>query len=205
MALTSNQRNSATLAAAFLGAALIAAVYLYYGGNSDDNIRAALRSSARCAFLLYLLAFIARPLQQIYSTRVTRALLKHRRQFGIAFAGVHSAHLALIFYRAQQVPDFNVDLIGSHFGVIVYLLILFMLITSFDAPARAIGPRNWKILHTTGVYAIGFALAQTLLPNSRAEASRPDYILFTVLIVSAVALRLVAFVRKRSATTGPPQ
>ena len=205
LVLTSNQRNSVTLTAAFFGSALIAAIFLYYGGSSDDSIRVALRVSARCAFLFFLLAFVARPLQQLYSTRVTRALLEHRRQFGIAFAGVHCAHLMLIIYRAQQIPDFNVELGRSHFGVIVYLLILFMLITSFDAPARALGPRNWKILHTTGVYAIGFALTQTLLPNSRAEASQPDYILFTLLIVSAVALRLVAFIRQRSAVTKPPQ
>lgn len=200
--MTSNQRNWLTLTVAFATVSAAALAYLGFAGSNDETIRLLLRLSARVAFLIYLLAFIARPLQQLYATSFSRGLLRNRRQVGIAFAGVHTAHLGLIFYRAQQNPDFEFSLAANLPGAFFYLVILMMLITSFDGPARAIGRKAWKALHKTGIYLIGIPFVSTLLPRSQADLLQPEYLLSAILIVGAVLLRVAAYVRTRTARGG---
>ena len=145
MALTSNQKNWAVFFAAtgMVGAA--AAAVLGAAGNTDDNIALTLRASARAAFLVLLLVFVARPLHQLLVSPGTSALLRNRRLLGVAFAGIHTAHLGLILYRDYAVPEFEFSVRDNLPGGLTYLLIYLMLITSFDRPARAIGRTNWKI------------------------------------------------------------
>ena len=92
MTLTSNQRNWVVFGGASgvtWGAAML---YLGDVGSNDEAIRLTLRLSAQAAFVVFLFAFVARPLRQIVNTPLTRALLSNRRLIGIAFAGIHTAH-----------------------------------------------------------------------------------------------------------------
>jgi sulfoxide reductase heme-binding subunit YedZ len=199
--MTSSQRNWAALTAAILVTGLASTMFLAINGTSDENLRFVLRITARLAFLIFLLAFIARPLWQVFPTSASRTLLQYRRQIGVAFAGVHTVHLLVILTRVQLVPEFQLTA-KNHFGAITYLLILLMLITSFDSPARAIGRKSWKILHKTGLFVIAISFVQTLLPNSEQELYMPEYILFSALIVGAILLRISAFFSNRM--TGRP-
>jgi sulfoxide reductase heme-binding subunit YedZ len=204
--MTSGQKNWAALAAAVFVSGLVSTAYLSLNGPSDDNLRFVLRLTARSAFLIFLLAFIARPLQQVFPTAATHALLRCRRQIGVAFAGVHTVHLLVILTRVQLVPEFQLTA-KNHLGAITYLLILLMLITSFDGPARSVGRKNWEILHKTGLYVIAVSFIQTLLPNSEQEFYMPEYILFSSLIFGAILLRMTAFfnTRKTGRATERPQ
>jgi sulfoxide reductase heme-binding subunit YedZ len=204
--MTSGQKNWAALAAAVFVSGLVSTAYLSLNGPSDDNLRFVLRLTARSAFLIFLLAFIARPLQQVFPTAATHTLLRYRRQIGVAFAGVHTVHLLVILTRVQLVPEFQLTA-KNHLGAITYLLILLMLITSFDGPARSVGRKNWKILHKTGLYVIAVSFIQTLLPNSEQELYMPEYILFSSLIFGAILLRMTAFfnTRKTRRATERPQ
>jgi DMSO/TMAO reductase YedYZ heme-binding membrane subunit len=125
-------------------------------------------------------------------------MLRHRRQIGVAFAGVHTVHLLVILTRAQLVPEFQLTA-KNYLGAMTYLLILLMFVTSFDGPARAVGRKNWKILHKIGLYVIAVSFVQTLLPNSEQELYRPEYILFSSLIFGAIVLRVSAFFSSRKA------
>ena len=189
---TSSQKNWAVLAAAVLISGVVSTAYLSLNGPSDENLRFVLRLTARSAFLIFLLAFIARPLQQVFPTTATHAVLRHRRQIGVAFAGVHTVHLLVILTRVLLVPEFQLSA-KNHFGAITYLLILLMLITSFDGPARAVGRKNWNILHKTGLYVVAISFVQTLLPNSAQELYMPEYVVFSSLIFGAIMLRITAF------------
>lgn len=197
--MTSNQRNWTVFiaAAALTGAASIA--YLSQAGITDDNIRLLLRLSANVAFVVLLVVFAARPLRQIYATPTTRWLLQNRRLLGIAFAGIHTAHLAMIFFRANHNPDFEINLAASYIGVITYSIIYLMFITSFDGPARALGPRAWRVLHKLGLYFIGAIFARTLLPPSLDKLDDMNWWL-AALTVSAIGIRLIAFFTKRRKT-----
>jgi hypothetical protein len=64
-----------------------------------------------------------------------------------------------------------------------------MTATSFDRTARAIGPRAWTILHTTGSYYVWLIFANSYI--SRAVMT-PEYIPLAALVVAALGLRISA-------------
>ena len=196
MTMTSNQRNWAIFlsAAGLTGTAAIA--YLNLADFSDDNIRLTLRVTARTAFVVFLVAFIARPLRQLLVTPTTKALLKNRRLVGVAFAGIHTAHFGLILLRAERLPAFELFTLQNSFGAITYLLMFAMFITSFDRPARALNPKRWRVLHKIGLYVIFVAFAQTLLPESLDHLDEVNWWL-VVLTSTAIVTRLTAWFAKR--------
>lgn len=196
MALTSNQRNWAVFFGAIAVTVIAAAIYLGSAGVNDDTIRASLRLSAHAAFVLLLLVFVARPLRQLLNSPLTLALLRKRRLIGIAFAGIHTAHLGLIFYRDKMVDDFELIISESLLGGATYVVIYLMFITSFDAAARALGPKNWRLLHKVGLYWIFLAFLPTLLPDSLDQVLTVNGFLLLLTGV-AVAIRLTAFFAKR--------
>lgn len=110
----------------------MSAAYINALGTSDENIQLLLRGTARIAFLIFLLVFVASPLQQLLSTDLTNWLLSERRSFGLAFATVHLLHATLIFYLADTSASFAFEFPKHLFGSGVYLLIVLMVITSFD-------------------------------------------------------------------------
>lgn len=168
--------------------------YLSAVGISDDNVRALLRWSARAAFLTFLVVFMARPLRQLYKTPISAWLLRHRRLIGVAFAGLHSGHLLLIFYRAQLSDEFVLSVARNGLGAFVYLLIFAMFATSFNSTTRWLGPRKWKILHTAGLYVIFVAFAQREIPRSLETADTANWTL-TALALIALSLRAVNGIR----------
>jgi len=188
-----------TLVQFLASTALVAAVCVAYfatAGLADDNIRLLLRLTARVAFVVLLLVFIARPLRDLIKTPLTLALLKNRKQLGVTFAGIHTVHMTLIFYRAQQVPDFEFSLASNLPGMITYVLIYLMLITSFSGPAKAIGPKAWRILHKTGLFLITAVFAQTQLPKSMDDFADVNWGLVG-LLAFALLVRATAFLGKR--------
>jgi hypothetical protein len=65
MAVSNNQRTATTFLGATALTAIAAAAYLATVGVGDENIRLSLRVSGRFAFLVLLIVFAARPLQQL--------------------------------------------------------------------------------------------------------------------------------------------
>ena len=193
MAMTSNQKT----AAAFFGAVIVtsaaSATYLLTAGIDDESIRLALRVSGRIAFLILIIVFAARPLQQLLKAKWTAKLLRNRKLLGVAFAGIHTAHLGLIMMRANHVPDFNFPVSAS--GLVIYGFMYLMLITSFSGPARIIGPKAWKVLHKLGLFVLfaGFSLSQLPFGNNQLELANGVLI---ALAVAALLVRIVAFFKK---------
>ena len=194
--MTSNQRT----AAAFLGAAAltgaIAATYMFAAGLADESIRVALRISGRAAFVVLLAAFVARPLRQLLKAPWTAALLRNRRLVGVAFAGIHSAHLGIILLRVSQQADFELSFADNHLGMAVYTVIYAMLITSFDGPARAVGKKPWKVLHKLGLFYLFAAFLQSQLPRSLDQLELANGVLIALAVV-ALVIRLTAFLGNR--------
>lgn len=181
-----------------LGLTLIpCGLYLWLAGVNDDNISLLLRLTARIAFLVLLIVFVARPLRQLFRTPSTLALLKNRAKVGLVFAGVHTGHLLLLVYRAREMPDFQLSVAENAIGAFVYALMFAMVVTTFRAAARAIGPRAWRILHKTGLYALTAVFAQTQLPRSLDDLSDVNWWLVAALAV-ALVIRLTAFFTSRS-------
>lgn len=201
--MTSNTRNWLVFGGSMLATLAAAAIYLGIAGVSDETVRLLLRITPRLAFPLLLLVFVARPLRQLVATPLTAALLKNRRLLGIAFAGIHTAHLLLILYRSRAVPDFDFQVANNLAGTFVYLVILVMFATSFDSTARALGPRNWRRLHTAGLYVLFVAFVDAFRPRAVDEIL-DVYGAFTALAVAALAVRVLAFVRRRASRQPGP-
>lgn len=203
MTSTSNQRNWIVFFSTILLTAAAVLGYLQVTVIDDESLIAMLTFTARVSLLIFLLIFVARPLRQLVANDTTRWLVSQRRYLGIAFAAVHTVHLALIAWRFSTIPGLEYPLPAALVGGTTYLLMYALLITSFDAPARALGSKNWRRLHKTGLYFIGFIFAQTQIPESIDQLTEPRRLIFIVLIAAAIVIRLTAYLamrkKKRSA------
>lgn len=195
--MSSNTKNLLILFSVTTATAIAVLLYLDTSGTDDENLRVMLRLTARLAFLIYLLVFIARPLRQLVRTSATRWLLSERRSLGLSMAAIHFVHMALIVFRATYSPEFEFEFPGQIIGSLIYVLMLLMVVTSFERPARAIGPKNWRRLHKTGLYALGVAFLSTLLPEERSELLDVDRLWFVILTAGAVFIRLTAYFARR--------
>ena len=188
----SDLRNWQVLLASLLLTSALSVALLSGTSLSDDDIRAPMRFTAQIAFGLYLVILIARPLQQLLRQNWTAALLRNRRLVGVAFAATMTTHLVLIVYRysSQAELEFSLDL----FGVGAYAVFYAMLITSFDGPKKAIGPKAWKLLHRVGLV---WAAVIFGLPRSLEDLTDPDYLKFGIPFAIAILIRITAWLQSR--------
>ncbi len=196
MAMTNDRRTLIQFVASTALVSAAGLAYLNTAGWTDDNIRLLLRLTARLAFVVLMLVFVARPLRELIKTPLSLALLQNRKQIGVTFAGIHTAHMALIIYRARQVSDYEFSIADNLAGMFTYVVIYLMLITSFSGPARAIGPKAWRILHKAGLFLVLGVFAQTQLPESFDELGEVNWGIVGLLIF-VLLVRGTAFFAKR--------
>jgi len=197
--LTSNQRNWIVFLGAIVVTSLAAATYLALAGSSNETILVALRCSARLAFVVLLVVFVARPLQQMFRTQFTAMLLRNRRMLGIAFAGIHTAHLGLIIYRSRVVENFDFTVGANLPGAFSYTVMLLMFLTSFNATVKMLGPKRWRTLHKLGLYWLFIGFTQTQLPESldHLDQLEPANWVMLALVAIALVIRLTAYLAQR--------
>ncbi len=194
--MTTDQRTARTYLYAIMLTGFAAVGLSGVAGFSLEGLDSALRITGRVAFLVLIAAFVARPLQDLLRKPWTANLLRNRRQLGVAFAGIHTTHLILILYKVWLLPDLTLAGIISHSGIVVYGFILAMLVTSFQGPARAIGAKAWKVLHTLGLYVLFVAFLVSQVPRSIDALEAVNAVLIG-LAVLAIAARVGAFFRRR--------
>ena len=192
-------KSGITPASVYFGSLILigapALAFVLQGDTSDDDLREVLRISARISLAIYLVIFVARPLNELRPSAFIAELLRNRRLRGVGFAGVMTAHLWFIGWRWLEL-DLPVTARTLIFGGGAYLMLLLMLITSFDKPAQAIGRRNWKRLHRTGLYWLGLVFALTILSRLQRDPIEPLHFAEAILLVLAVVIRVVAFLRR---------
>lgn len=182
------------------GAGLLAiAAALLLGGDAAEQALLAARWTARAALPLFLVAFLASALLDRWPGRVTRALRRRRRQWGLGFALAHTIHLAaltinLAYFRPRPFES----LIG---GGIVYLFILAMALTSNDRMQRGLG-RGWIWLHRIGVYAIWGAFFAAYAGRVISADGMTQFVgaSFGLILLLALLLRIAGRRRPKPAT-----
>jgi methionine sulfoxide reductase heme-binding subunit len=162
--------------------------------EAKDGWLHAARYTARLSFLVFLPVFLARPLHQLSPSAATRWAVRNRRYLGLAFATAHFVHLfALTRFNVvtDQVPDM-VTLIG---GGGAYVFLTAMTLTSNDAAVRTLGARNWKRLHTVGLFWLWGVF--TFSYFGRVAEGMLFFIPFFAAALASLALRLyVRFTRR---------
>jgi DMSO/TMAO reductase YedYZ heme-binding membrane subunit len=185
---------SALCALAVVGAGTIIATSVATYPDPTEGWRHAARYTARFSFVIFLAVFLSRPWHQLRPSRTTRWAVLHRRALGLAFATAHFIHLyALSRFRLEtrQMPTFGLPLVG---GIGAFVLLAAMAVTSNDASVRALGARNWKRLHTVGIYWIWGNFLEFYL--IRIVAGRIFFVPFALVALAALSLRVAARVRR---------
>ncbi|WJN61649.1 ferric reductase-like transmembrane domain-containing protein [Pseudomonas sp. SO81] len=162
-----------------------------------EALRSAIRVTARTSFALFLLAFLASSLAILVPSPTSRALLRERRFFGLAFAFSHLIHGVLILTYAKLFPEvfWNGRSVAANIpGSVGYLFILLLSLTSFPWAMKALGGRGWKLLHGTGTWVLA---AIFCLSFYKRIPMSPWYVLGFALMFSAIVLKLVAKLAQR--------
>lgn len=158
----------------------------------SEHVGFMLRVTARAAFGLLLLAYIARPLQQL--TGKARFLLVHRRHLGLAAALAHTVHFAYVsaYLLTSGEPLFWQTIV---FGGMAFVLLWFMALTSNNAAQRRMG-RWWRSLHLTGMHYVWLIFMQTFLGTAVGTGSPWAWVMVALGAV-ALVLRLSAWMVQR--------
>lgn len=155
-------------------------------GLNEASFRIAIRFTARSSCILFLLAFCASSLRRFKSTSLTNWLLRNRRYLGLSMAVSHGFHAIAIAGVATLTSENMVrDNNGASLG---YLLIILMTITSFERPAAILGRRNWRILHTVGMYYLWFSFTYAF--GEKLNESWLIYGPFVLVLMIAIAIRI---------------
>jgi DMSO/TMAO reductase YedYZ heme-binding membrane subunit len=172
-------------------------------GVSEESVRAWVRATARASIALFLMAFVASALHQLWRGRVSRWLVANRRYLGVSAAYaqlLHGISLVLLFTRfVKYEPDLT-GLVGGGLGFALYFA---MALSSSDAAQSALGQRAWKALHTVGAYWVWFIFALTNWGNvpfafeKLGPGHQVLYVGIQAALFGALALRIGAWSRAR--------
>ncbi len=166
--------------------------------TDDPSLRAlyAARWTARAMFLIFLIIYLAAPLNRLVRSPATQVVLHRRRQWGLAFAAAMTVHLAalsinIIMFRPRE-PS---SLVG---GAVAYALAYIMALTSTNHAQRRFG-RWWNGLHRFGLHYIWFIFLVSY--GSRIFHKNPQYHasgwVLTAAVLGALAVRLMAARRRQ--------
>jgi methionine sulfoxide reductase heme-binding subunit len=183
----------------WIGLALVvmSALVLAVAGSGEAGVRMLIRATARSSAVLFLIAFLARPLRQLWRTPATAFALANRRYFGVSMAVSHGIHGCAIVWLLSAFPaayQLNATtLVGGGLG---FVFIAALTATSSDAAVRALGRSRWTLLHRTGVWYLWFVFAFTFVPDpSRGwDALHAG---FVAAFAAALLLRAAAWAKTR--------
>jgi len=162
-------------------------------GGDREGLSAAMRWTARLSGSLFLLAFSASSLRQLWPSPLTAYLLSNRRYLGVSFGVAHAWHLCAVIAFLRR-PEVDPEPISLVIGMIPVGFIAAMLATSFDTTAAWLGARRWKLLHTTGGWLIWFVFLYTW---AGAALDHPLSALMALLALAAVGIRAAAILARR--------
>ena len=167
------------------------------GDGVIEQWRLATRYTARVGFPLFILTYIARPLQQLRPGPFAKELLARRKWFGLGFAISHTIHFAAIvtFYRVSQEAPAPITIVGGGFA---YLLLWAMALTSNAAAMKALG-RWWKRLHRFGIHYLWLIFTQSYLGRLANPESFAIGASFVSIALLAGAIRGAAWLKSRAA------
>lgn len=200
-------RRTSTLSGWKLTWTLIIAVAVFsvaaatsVGGASGANL--GIRITARTSAILFLLAFTASSLYQLWPTATTKWIRRNRRYLGVAFAGSHVVHA--FFIAATIVLNkarFDAGVERTPHGVyvvdfIAYAFVIAMTITSFDRVAKRMPYARWHRLHVTGSYVIWFAFF--IAYWRRGVTYTEFYGPFLIIVLAALVIRFIAKAQRSS-------
>jgi hypothetical protein len=189
------------MAAAFaVGLAIV--LIARWAEGPGERVSVALRATARWSFLLFWLASAGPALTTLFGSRFL-PLARRARDFGLAFAAAHLAHLgvvAWIYSTSVDVPERSTLIF---FGIAVFWTYL-LAILSWNHLAARLNPRVWRLVRTVGVEYIAFAFWTDFAIHTFGSGILNFfvYLPFVSLAVAGPPLRLAAALKRLSEDDG---
>jgi len=169
---------------------------LYLQDRALGTAFADVSAADHIAFILLLLAMIARPIRQL--TGMGFELLRHRRYLGLAMAFVHTVHFGYVVAYLQTSGE-PLEMVTLIFGGLAFLLTWIMAATSNNASQRAL-KAWWRRIHTLGIYYVWLIFMNTFIGVLLAT-SDPLYVGIVAVGLVAVSLRIAVYLRQRFSRT----
>lgn len=124
--------------------------------SSAEAISSMIQLSVRCAVPCLYLAFAASSLQVLFPGLFSRWLLRNRKIMGLCFAAAMAWQLIFILWLIGLHTEYYVSevyvLSDVIEGTVGYIFIFAMVLTSFKFGRSRLTPKQWKLLHTGGIY-----------------------------------------------------
>lgn len=168
---------------------------LSLGASEPEAWNLAARYTARVGLPIFLLAYAASSLLRLAPSPTTKALVRDRRWWGLAFAFTHTVHFGALYMAVTTRGD-SLSLLAP--GAVAYLAILAMALTSSDAAMKALGA-NWKRLHRTGIHVIWLVFTLAYAKRIPEAETMITGLVGTALCLLAAGLRLAAWRKTRRA------
>lgn len=166
-------------------------------GLTEEAVRVIIRATARTSVVFFCAAIAASAAQRFFPSEATRWLTRNRRQVGLSFGVSHVIHYAAVAALAFGYPEHYFESEEQKLlDVTVWtttLMLVAMMVTSFDWATRLLGPRAWKALHLLGVYFFWIAFASAFGGRALQDL---DYVPVTLLLIAAMGLRLAATIAR---------
>ncbi len=163
-----------------------------------ERVSVALRATARWSFLLFWLASAGRALTTLFGSRFL-PLARRARDFGLAFASAHLAHLGVVAWIYSTSVRVPLQSTLIFFGIAVFWTYL-LAILSWNHLAARLNPRVWRIVRTIGVEYIAFAFWTDFAVQTFAGGVVNFFIYmpFVTLAVAGPPLRFAAALKRLS-------
>jgi hypothetical protein len=197
------RRTTTEWMAASLGVALAIVIISRVGLGPGERVAAALRATARWSFLLFWLAYAGSALATVFGSRF-QTLARRGRDFGLAFASAHLAHLGLVawVYYDSRYGSLRQPFTPStivFFGIAAVWTYVLAILSIKRLSAR-LNPRVWRTVRTLGVEYIALAFLTDFAKNPFQDglASLLAYLPFQLLAVAGPLLRLAALAKRLS-------
>jgi len=177
--------------------AIIVSVLALYDGADLEAMKLSLIWTGRLAFFVFLIPFFASPLRSLFKTDFTRLIMRWRRIAGISYGGIQVVHLCQIYWMFRITASQPVDDDMLYIGGFGLFLVMGMLVTSFDRATKAIGRKNWKILHKSGFYICSFIYFYDFVIEPIELGTSDEYVLYAALTLGAMILRTIVMIRPK--------
>ncbi len=175
--------------------------------TSAEDVSSMIQLSVRHAVPLLFVAFAASSVQVLFPGPFGRWLLRNRPYIGLSFAAAMGWQLIFILWLVTIHTEYYVNevyvLSDVVEGVSSYAFLIAMVLTSFKFGRRHLTPKQWKLLHTTGIYWLwcyAWIVYWYNLFYYETPALFIDYVYYWGGFL-AWGLRLAAWSKKRSKTS----
>lgn len=124
--------------------------------SSARGVSSMIELAVRCAVPLLFVTFAASSVNVLFPGAFGRWLLRNRKYIGLSFAAAMAWQLFFILWMVTRHTEYYVEQVYALSDVIEgvggYLLLIAMVLTSFRFGRSRLSAKQWKLLHTVGIY-----------------------------------------------------